>query len=218
MPRGVASPKRKKAKPSTKRGGQVKLLGAGGWVQTFKREPTLVDQEVLMTDAIYEGKVPEEMKGMLFHYTVTNYDHAKNRFELTYRKKYISKEGITWISDDSSEREKLPKVTLESVDRGIKLFNIQYSKIKTYELEKEKVAKELLKEKEGEEDNELDFTDLDDAAASDPKGWRGESVIELEFELTGEERLVPCDGYCCLLSNFPSQILFTHCLGIPRVD
>jgi len=194
MPKAVApkkgrSPKKgKKSNSSTQKEGggghtqQLKLIGAGA--------PTLVDQDVLFTEVIYEDKVPKGMEGMLFHYTVSNYDHKKKLFEVTYKKKYISKEGVSWISDDAaSDSDKLFGFTLEAIDNGIKLYNAQYSKIKTFELEKKKVAETLLKEKEGKDDEEYDFTVLDQTAMRDPKGWMGESIIEAVFELTGETGL-----------------------------
>jgi hypothetical protein len=55
------------------------------------KESTLLDKELLLTDAFYGKKVSEEMQGNLFHYTVTAYFTDTKTFCVTYMMRMILK-------------------------------------------------------------------------------------------------------------------------------
>ena len=62
--------------------------------QLIKRVPILVDSDVLLADTIYGRTIPIDMKGQLFHYTVTGYESPSNSFTVQYRNKMIEEDGV----------------------------------------------------------------------------------------------------------------------------
>ena len=82
----------------------------------------MLDKELLLTDAIYGKKVPEEMQGYLFHYTVTAYFTDIKNFCVTYMNHMILKDGNVWKHQDGNH-EPMDGVGLETIEMGIELFN-----------------------------------------------------------------------------------------------
>ena len=168
----------------------MSLLRGPGSIKTIKRELTLVEKDILMTEEIYEGAVPESMLGMLFHYVVKGYESTSTgpRFTCEYKNRMVHKDGVSWIHNEG-HRAQIPKVALATVDKGIKLFNAKFTEIVDAENAKESAAVAVLnaKDVDDEEFDVHDFSDLDAAAESSKKGWFGMEVIEVEFALTGSE-------------------------------
>ena len=46
-------------------------------------------QDLLLTESIYRGKVPEIAKEKLFHYVVESYDEENEFFSVKYMKKAV---------------------------------------------------------------------------------------------------------------------------------
>jgi hypothetical protein len=174
------SPPRKKKK-------QALMFGEGSeWVQSFKREPTLVGSDIIMTEEIWSGATPAGMEDVWFHYVVTAYDGSTNSFVVTYQKQSIHKDGDQWSEDDDAERDPIPNVSVETVDKGIKLYNMKFTDVKERQMKEDDSKEAMLKKKAGEDDED-NMDDLDAAAESSEKGWFGQEVVELEFVLTGEK-------------------------------
>ena len=145
-------------------------------------------QHILLTDEIYETEVPKKAKGKLFHYVVVEYDEKKKLFDTEYRERMIDPEGSTWISYKGG-RDKLNGVSLETVERGRALYISMSNHAKTLSKDKKEAAIALLNVKKFcLSKRDVDLSDLNEAADNDPKFWYGESVINLEFELTGAKR------------------------------
>jgi len=68
--------------PKIKKSKQSSLLFGAGAVTTLAREFFYVGKKVLLTDEIYSGRVPDDMRGMLFCYMVTSYDVESKVFSL----------------------------------------------------------------------------------------------------------------------------------------
>jgi hypothetical protein len=71
---------------------QISLLhgdGGSNWIKKVSKESTLLDKELLLTDAIYGKKVHEEMQGYLFHDTVTAYFTETKTFCMRYMNRVI---------------------------------------------------------------------------------------------------------------------------------
>jgi len=175
--------------PPRKKTKQASLLGDGSkWVQTFKREPTLVDSDIILTEDVWDGRVPDGFRDIWFHYVVTGYHSPTKTFTAKYQKKMIHKDGDRWEQDDEARRESIPDISVETVDKGIRLYNKKFSDIKDRQLKEEESKNTLLKQKAGDDkDGDDNMHDLDEAAESSEKKWFGEEVIKVEFELTGEE-------------------------------
>ena len=60
--------------PKIRKSVQSSLFGA---VSSVAREFFYVQKEVLLTDEIYSGHVPNDMRGMFFCYMVTGYNDGK---------------------------------------------------------------------------------------------------------------------------------------------
>ena len=55
------------------------------------------DGSVMLTDDIYGGTIPEEAKGKLFKYKVTDFDEEEDKFTLKYLAQAIRENGYVWI-------------------------------------------------------------------------------------------------------------------------
>ena len=172
--------------PKIKKSKQSSLLSGAGAVTTMARELFYVGKEVLLTDEIYSGRVPNDMRGMLFCYMVTSYDVESKLFSLRYNNRMIGQEGVQWVHQDGG-RETMPDVSVTTVKTGYSKFTSACTRINDFESAQVAVAKQVLKKKANDRDNLIDFSDLDAAAESSEKGWRGQEVIEVDFMLTGEK-------------------------------
>ncbi len=147
----------------------------------------MLDKELLLTDEIYGKNVPEETQGYLFHYMVTACFTDTKTFCVTYMNRTIQMEGNRWKHQDGN-REPMDGVSLETIETGIKLFNKALGHVNAHAREQQATAKAVLKKANKEiADEEINITDLEEAAHSEPtKGWHSQAVVNLEFELTGE--------------------------------
>jgi hypothetical protein len=99
----------------------------------------------------------------------------------------IQMEGNAW-KHQGGNREPMDGVSLETIETGIELFNKAVGSINAHAREQQATAKAVLKKaNEKITDEEVDSTDLEEAAHSKPtKGWHSQVVVKLEFGLTGE--------------------------------
>ena len=84
-----------------------------------------VDHDILLTDAIYGKKNPEEGKGKLFRYTVTAYNSQYKTFTVKYKNEAIDPDGISFYiyqEKDGDNDVFLHHVKEESVVKDCKLF------------------------------------------------------------------------------------------------
>jgi len=150
-----------------------------------------VNSDIILTDEVYEGGVPAGLENVWYHYTVTDYNGPSKTFTVKYQMKMIHKDGDEWQQDNKGRRETIPNIALETVDKGIKLYNKKFADVKDRQLKEDALKKDLLKKKAGDDDNgKENMDDLDAAAESSKKRWYGEEVIEVEFERTGNEGYV----------------------------
>ena len=95
-----------------------------------------------------------------------------------------------WLHYDGG-REKLKGLSLEAVQDGCTLYVEMANRANTRSKDKEEAALAVLSLKNvAVSEKEVNVSDLNQAARTNPKFWYGQSVICLEFELTGEERYV----------------------------
>jgi hypothetical protein len=164
---------------------QTSLMKSG--VTRLASEFGYVAQHVLLTDKIYCGRVPDDMRGMLFCYFVTSFNVDSNAFTLWYNNQMIGPNDVQWKQDEDGEREGMDNVLFSTVKAGLKRYNAAIGRIKEFEDAQVNVAKDVLKRKGSSHDDDdvPDYSDLD-AAAEIGKSWMSQTVIEVNFELTGE--------------------------------
>ena len=56
-----------------------------------------VDGSVLLTYDIYGSTIPEEYKGNIFKYKVTDFDEEEEKFNLAYSAQAIKENEFVWI-------------------------------------------------------------------------------------------------------------------------
>ena len=117
-----------------------------------------VDQDILLTDAIYGKNIPEEGKEKYFRYTVTAYNLQYKTFTVKYKNEAIDPDGISfYIYQEGDDDAFLPNVQEESVVKGRKLFLDKNMEVKQEEYRKVDVIKQkLAKESKGEDDIDVD--------------------------------------------------------------
>ena len=159
---------------------QTNIFGA---VTMMARELLLVGKEVLLTDEIYGNCVPIDMRGLLFCYLVTAYDVESKVFPLQYANKMITANGARWIHQDGN-RENMANVAVETVKAGSKLYNAACTRINDFKWAQVDAAKASLRTKVQQiaNNDEIDYSDLDEAARLSDNGWMGQEVIEVDFE------------------------------------
>ena len=150
-------------------------------------QPSLmVEKNICLTDEIYGANPPEHLKGHHFMYKVVAYDAEKKRFRATFQLRTIPEDGWEW-KVLAGEREPLDDLKEEVVKDGLELYNKALGRINAHDYEKTAVARAALKKKSSgstklrEED--VDMTDLDEAAVSTKQGWMSQEVIEVSCSL-----------------------------------
>lgn len=141
--------KRKKA--------QGKLDGLGFW--KIRLEEKLKGQKLLLDDAIYHGKVPAELVGKLFQYTVCSVEDSiciSVKFD-----DVIITEGRnlweTWTEYDDGDKYMV--LNSEQVEKGMQLHKLHLGRVnKRINDEKEVARQRMAEKKEAKED---DFSDID---------------------------------------------------------
>ena len=146
-----------------------------------------------MPDTIFETGAPLELKGRLFHYTVTGYNSIWKEFELTYQKFHIATDGNMWTVDVDAKEEEVARgnpstisnAKYDLVYQGSCLMTRAHIRIAAGEDQEKELAKEdLVIAKEFVDLLDTNASDLHCAACTNPRGWFGESCIECLFSLT----------------------------------
>ena len=104
-----------------------------------------LQENVLLTTAIYGNKIPEEYVGHEFQYNVIAVNSEAGTFSLRYQNIMILEEGIHWIENDGG-REILTGVSVGSVHDGQELYRKAVGRIKSHEKNCVSVAKATLKQ------------------------------------------------------------------------
>lgn len=167
--------------PKIKKSKQTNLFGA---VKVINKEALHIGKDVLLTDEIYAGHVPDEMKNKLFHYNVAGYDSRTKFFTLQHMNKMMDVDGVEWIHQDGGG-ELMDNFNVETVVTGMKRYCTALTRIQDFERAKVTAAKQVLKDKSFGHDGVIDFSDLDDAAENSAEGWYGQEVFAVDFELSG---------------------------------
>ena len=89
--------------PKIKKSKQMSLMTSG--VTHLASEFNYVAQHVLLTDEIYCGRVPDDMRGLLFCYFVTSFNVDSNLFTLRYNNQIIGPNDAQWKHDEDGGRE-----------------------------------------------------------------------------------------------------------------
>lgn len=130
--------------PKIRKSVQSKLLGA---VTSTAREFFYVGKEVLLTDEIYNGTVPDDMREMLFCYAVTGYNIDSKEFTLRYNNKMIGQEEVQWLHQDGGQEE-MPNVSLSTVKSDYLRCTAACTRINDFKTAQVvDVAKKILKQK-----------------------------------------------------------------------
>ena len=151
------------------------------------KELVLCEKDILLTTDIYgsPSAVPKEMKGMLFHYLVMGYNSISKKYTIQYRNRMIKEDGVEWQENDGG-RESLPDFGYDTVKKGRDEYLAATYRISNHRAGKVSLAQAVLKKKGEGDDEEVDMTDLEEAAHSTERGWWSQEVMEVDFELTGE--------------------------------
>ena len=153
----------------------------------FKPEK-LENQLILLTDNVYGNNPPEEMKDHYFKYVVSSYDSSKKKFHLVYCNKMIDKEGSGWIHQNGFH-EPLMNVALSTVLEARQRYMDFLLHTRKNEKKCIAVAEETIKQVQLDSTEIIDCSDLDRAADNDiAKGWKGLSVMLVDFDLTGDKK------------------------------
>ena len=176
--------------------------GRGGGMNAFiNKKPKFfkyANADVLLTDNIYPNGPPAAAQGKFFHYHVMSYTGGVNAtdeqatYTLRYENRMIDPEGFEWISFAAAEtgslRDEMTGVKYVDVVSGAKRFGTAISRITTKNLEEEKKIKselEAAKSVNKTNKGEVDVSDIDALFNVDEMGGKTNTVMDLEFELTG---------------------------------
>ena len=76
----------------------------------------------------------------------------------------IHKDGDRWEQDDEGRRDTIPGIAVETVDKGIKLYNKKFTGVRLCQEQEDASKKTLLKNKASDDDDEENMDDLGTAA------------------------------------------------------
>jgi len=158
-----------------------------------------IGADVLLTDSIYPDGPPAEAVGHHFHYIVmrltTNENVADDeaKYALRYENKMIHSQGATWISYEVSQgqRGEIVDISYAEVREGQQRYLNAVGRISRHNREeRERVEANIKAASLKTEEEEVDMSDIQKIFDNDTKGGKSNKVMELEFELTGEEKHV----------------------------
>ena len=165
---------------------QLKITGSGG--KLVSREALMLDQDILLTEEIYENGPPVAQEDHYFHYTVTGFDTTSKKITLTYAKKHIHKSGHDWKSLPDEDEDVMENVSFDHVRKGVQRYKEALQRVIQHKARDMAVTKAALSV-EVEEAVELkasniDMSDLNAAALGDKiKGWHSMDVIEVSYHI-----------------------------------
>ena len=174
---GKASSRKKATPAKRKHGGILNIPGA---VKVSRGEKYL-GQDMLLTESIYNGKVPEHAKGKLFHYIVESYDDETALFSVKYMKKAVEVGGSVFFAFEENEDSSISGITFKDVRDGQKKYH-DASKVSIVAEAKEadKVREAL--ENQRKNPNKADMSDINDILETNPAGGKADEILLLEFE------------------------------------
>ena len=158
-------------------------------------EPLLVNENILFEAAkLYKGTVPPEYQGMQFDYEVVGWNKT-TKFTVQYKNRMIKDDGVKWVPDPEGNNDELPKFTLEQVKEGLELYRKAVGRVAKHARSNVAVANEVLKKTAGPpKPEDIDMTDLNEAAARDPsKGWSSMEVLMVSLNESFSCNTLVCD-------------------------
>eukprot|EP00956_Cyclotella_meneghiniana_P030727 scaffold78248_cov106-Cyclotella_meneghiniana.AAC.1 len=179
--------------PPTKKSKTTKDGGKSQQITLFKANPNIarisvVEQylrtEVLLTESIYHGRVPDDAKGKYFKYIVSEHEERTDTYSVKYCGQAISPSMSNFVAFHESDESVISGLSLKEIKSGRSLYMSQINKTKAAENDKvSKMKKEL--QEAAKDPTKVDLSDIDTIIDSDPDGGKSFSLINLEFE--------PCD-------------------------
>ena len=171
---------------------QILLLVNSGFLKksNYKR---YINKDILLTDDIYNRKVPEAAKGKFFRYIVTHFVPCYKHFTVKYKNEVIDPEGTCFYSyqegnggaacADSSET--LDGVLEFTIEEGRERFLNTTARIKKEQNKKAFAIKKKL-QKEAKNPKVVDLDDINDIARRSEQGGKSMEIILLEFKFIRE--------------------------------
>ena len=137
----------------------------------------MLDQDILITEEIYENGPPVAQENHYFHYTVTGFDTTNKTITLTYAKKHIHKDGHNWKSLPDEEEDVMENVSFGHVKDRVQHCKEALSRVINHKLKDMAVTIAALSVKVDEavefKASDVDRSDLDEAIISDKRrGFR----------------------------------------------
>jgi hypothetical protein len=179
---GRASARKKAASGKRKYSGILNIPGA---IKVSKGKKYL-GQDVLLTESIYNGNVPESSKGMLFHYTVASYDEKDECFSAKYMKKAVKVGTSLFFAFEENEDSSISGISFKDVKDGQKKYH-DASKVTIVAAanEADKVRKVL--ENQRKDPDKIELSDINHILENHPAGGKAEEILLLEFEKLDHE-------------------------------
>jgi hypothetical protein len=176
------SRKRKTAKqPPSK---QASLLDSRVFTKKPKYEKYL-DQDVLLTDDIYCGKIPADAKGKHFRYVVTSHDKSTDTFSLRYENQAIDPNGVIFHSFAESkdgDPDIMSGVGYEIVRSGHERYLNAQVRVKKEDTDRAFAVKKKLQQ-EAKDPTKVDVSDIEAIVEADINGGRSSmDILWIEFE------------------------------------
>ena len=165
---------------------QLKITGSGG--KLVSREALMLDQDILLTEEIYENGPPVGQEDHYFHYTVTGFDTTSKKITLTYAKKHIHKSGHDWKSLPDEDEDVMENVSFDHVRKGVQRYKEALQRVIQHKARDMAVTKAALSVEVEEavelKASDIDMSDLNAAALGDKiKGWHSMDVIEVSYHI-----------------------------------
>lgn len=165
---------------------QLKITGSGG--KLVSREALMLDQDILLTEEIYENGPPVGQQDHYFHYTVTGFDSTSKKFTLTYAKKHIHKSGHDWKSLPDEDEDVMENVSFDHVRKGVQRYKEALQRVIQHKARDMAVTKAALSVEVEEavelKASDIDMSDLNAAALGNKiKGWHSMDVIEVSYHI-----------------------------------
>ena len=143
---------------------------------------------LLSTDIYRDVPVPAEYVDHCFRYSVESYNVTSKTFTLKYERQTIREDGLTFKVDEKSTSETLSQIGIETVEKGLDLFQDAISRITKHNQQRQLVVKLSLKRSSYApqlvKPEDVDVSDIDKLAVDNPeKGYLCEEILTVSFQV-----------------------------------
>ena len=142
---------------------------------------------LLSTDVYRDVPVPADYVDHYFRYSVESYNASTKMFTLKYERQTIRVDGLNFKVDEKSTKDPLSEIALETVEKGLDLFQNAVGRIVKHTRQCQSVVKLSLERSSYDppviKPEDVDVSDINELARQNPKGYMSDAVAMVSYHV-----------------------------------